>query len=407
LKNEDYVFYFDECYQDRKILIKDTTFNSMSDNSFDSYIGLFWGCKQKELHRIIPLINDFEQKHKSIFCLSNEQELKSDIIKKKNYKYGLKSFNKNATDFYSDLFMILEHINPIIQIDAISKVEYFLKVLFHDIDLEVIALNRNAFIYSLTKLILNYKDPILLNSIKSIHDSFTAEEFRLKLLSFISIKLEEIRGIERKESEENTLKEFIIIIQNVSFGNMKYEALQYPYYFNFVGLNNLLYELSISINRVKIIIDEEINTYNSSKVFNYKKVKQANSENSIQIRLCDWLCGFVGRFIYALSNDISAKESNGESIDKKRLLSKDWFEIDKKTFDFYLRLYDFFLVKHEYHWTIMTLHFADPIVEFCTLLRYFASYESFEQYLSTDVHLHQELYNTACINELESRHKAQ
>ena len=406
MSSGDYVFYFDETYQDRKVLIKEVSFNTMSNNSFDSYIGLFWGCAQSELHKILPLINDFEEKYKPVFGLTKKQELKSDIIKKKNYKYGLKSFNKNATAFYTDLFYLLNEINPIIQIDAISKVEYFLKVLFRDINLERIALNRHAFIYSLTKLVLNYKDPTLISSIENVHDSITAEEFRLNLLSFITTKLKEIRGVERKEREENTLNEFVIILNNVSFDDMEYEPLQYPYYTNFVGLNNLLAELDISINKVKVVIDKEINTYNSSKFFNYKKVKQADSKNSIQIRLCDLLCGFVGRFIYALSNDISAKENNGESIDKKRLLSKEWFEIDQKVFDLYLMLYDFFMVKHEYHWTIMTLHYADPIVEFCTLLRYFASYESYEQYSSTDTYLHQELYNTACVTELESRHKA-
>lgn len=394
----DYVFYFDETYQDRKITIKNSTFNSMSVNSFDSYIGLFWGCPQKKIHENISFITKFEQKYKSVFGLTEEQELKSDIVKKKNYQYGLSSFNKNAFDFYSDLFFLLNKINPIIQIDAISKIEIFLTKLFKNIN--NIDFDKKAFIYSLTKLILTYNDKELITSIKNIHNAKTAENFRLQLLSFVSEKLTEIEGVERKEKEKTMLNEFTIILNNTTFDNMEYEDLKYPYDTNFAGLNNLLKELNIQINRTKIVIDEELNTFNSSKKYNYKCVKQANSKNSIQIRLCDWLCGFIGRFAYALFNDIGTKELNGESIEKKRLLSKDWFKIDKETFTFYQRINKFFNVDHSHYWTIMSLQYADPIVMFCTLLRYFDSYNSYEEYLSKSLTDHQELYNMECIIEL-------
>ena len=394
----DYVFYFDETYQDRKITIKNSTFNSMSANSFDSYIGLFWGCPQKKIHENISFITNFEQKYKSVFGLTEEQELKSDIVKKKNYQYGLSSFNKNAFDFYSELFFLLNEINPIIQIDAISKIEIFLTKLFDNINNKVF--DKKNFIYSLTKLILTYNDKELISSIKNIHNAKTAENFRLQLLSFVTEKLTEIEGVERKEIEETMLNEFTIILNNITFDKMEYEDLKYPYDTNFAGLNNLLKELNIQINRTKIVIDEELNTFNSSKKYNYKCVKQANSKNSIQIRLCDWLCGFTGRFAYALFNDIGTKERNGESIEKKRLLSKDWFKIDKETFTFYQRINKFFNVDRSHYWTIMSLQYADPIVMFCTLLRYFDSYNSYEEYLSKSLTDHQELYNMECIIEL-------
>ena len=119
--------------------------------------------------------------------------------------------------------------------------------------------------------------------------------------------------------------------------------------------------------------------------------------------MCDWLCGFIGRFAYALFNDIGTKELNGESIEKKRLLSKDWFKIDKETFTFYQRINKFFNVDRSHYWTIMSLQYADPIVMFCTLLRYFDSYNSYEEYLSKSLTDHQELYNMECIIELYKR----
>lgn len=53
----DYVFYFDETYHDRKIAFTSNgDINTLQEDKSDSYIGVFWGCKQSQLKKNIMLI---------------------------------------------------------------------------------------------------------------------------------------------------------------------------------------------------------------------------------------------------------------------------------------------------------------------------------------------------------------
>ena len=85
-----YVFYFDESFHDRKITIYENGhINTLQEEALDDYIGVFWGCERKLLDEYIIQLIDFESKYRNIFGLSKNKELKSEIIKKKNYTYGI------------------------------------------------------------------------------------------------------------------------------------------------------------------------------------------------------------------------------------------------------------------------------------------------------------------------------
>ena len=104
----EYDFYFDESFHDRKIkLTSSGELNTLSDNALDSYIGVFWGCLHNDLNDAVTLLTAFEEKQKAKFGLSEGQELKSTTIAKKNFKYGVATFNSNTLDFYRDLFQCL------------------------------------------------------------------------------------------------------------------------------------------------------------------------------------------------------------------------------------------------------------------------------------------------------------
>lgn len=96
-----YVFYFDETFHDRKIVFSGNgSINTLRDDDIDDYLGVFWGCDRKHLNEYVFQLNEFEYKYRKIFNLAEGKELKSEIIGKKNYQYGLRSFNKNAFNFY-------------------------------------------------------------------------------------------------------------------------------------------------------------------------------------------------------------------------------------------------------------------------------------------------------------------
>ena len=143
----EYVFYFDESFHDRKIVIaEDGTINTLRQNAIDDYVGVFWGCKRANLDKYAEELTAFESHYRTVFGLAADKELKSEIIKLKNYQYGIRSLNKNAMDFYFDLFEMLAHWEFIMQINIVSKVEILVRSALQSIVFPFFA-NRNSFIY--------------------------------------------------------------------------------------------------------------------------------------------------------------------------------------------------------------------------------------------------------------------
>ena len=122
-----YVFYFDEIFHDRKIILsKNASINTLRGDDIDDYVGVFWGCDHKHINKYIDQLSSFECKYIKVFGLADKKELKSEIIGKKNYQYGLRSFNKNAFAFYNDLFLLLSEWDFILQ----NRIAYSKSLMF-------------------------------------------------------------------------------------------------------------------------------------------------------------------------------------------------------------------------------------------------------------------------------------
>lgn len=404
-----YNFYFDESFHDRAITLSSAgTLNVLDENKNDSYIGVFWGCKNTEISKALRILSQFENRQRSNFGLPKEKELKSTNISKDHFTYGLRSFNKNTLIFYTDLFNTLKTLKPIIQIETISKVEYYLRCLFKGTELPY-WVDNNSFFYSLTKFFIVYHNPQLLQKLYSVVDNDSAEEFKILLLEQISELLEVIEDIPRKSREEIAYQDIYFIIKNINveLGEGKY--CDFDYSPNFNGLINLLKEIGISFQKVNLSIDQEEKTFQIAKKYSFNSIKQQKSHNSVYIRLADWISGLIGRMMFALSSDSSIQEDkleNFEDIKKndlttKRILSAKWFEIDKERFDLYHLIYKTLIVEQEHYWTTMTLSYCDQTVMFYALIRYFASYRTYEDYCKVESQMHSEYYNTACCEELQ------
>lgn len=49
-----YIFYFDESFHDRKIVISEQgTINTLRDDAIDDYVGAFGGCKREYLNEYV------------------------------------------------------------------------------------------------------------------------------------------------------------------------------------------------------------------------------------------------------------------------------------------------------------------------------------------------------------------
>lgn len=410
-----YTFYFDESFHDRVIkLNKSGVLNTMVPNALDSYIGVFWGCKKEKAEEIESLLYVFEEKYIKKFGLENNKELKSQTIAKKNYIHGIRSFSKNAYDFYWDLFSLIKTIQPILQIEIISKTEYVVRKIVDNMVFDPhLHVNKSTFIYSFTKFINTYHTNELLECLFNICDEKSGYNFRKTILNHLKCILSEIKEIKRKKREYLAFQQLYIIFKKsriVYFSNNDYTFSYVP---NFNGLSLLLDELGIPIFDVSVFIDNEEKTFNTAQKYEFDLVEQVDSSKSIQIRLSDWISGFIGRIIYAIKNDKRMLEDkishlvdiSQNDLSTKRILSKEWFDIREKDYNLYMLIFDSLIVGHEHYWTTMTTTNCDQAILFYALLRYFASYKSYKKYSEVEPAMHSEYYNSRLIGELNEYYK--
>lgn len=405
----DYVFYFDETYHDRKIVFSsDGTINTLQEDKSDSYIGAFWGCQQNQLRRNISWLEKFDAKYKDIFGLPNNKELKSVTIHSKNFRYGISSFNQNTMSFYTDLFQMLYEMKVIIQIDIISKIEFLVRSIFNQIQFPYNA-NENSFYYSLTKFIVSRRPKQFIHTLASVSNGSKAQIVKDALLDTLEKVIQASIGIARKEKEIKAFQQIRMIVYDMDFDFTIKPKTDFIYFQNFDGLSRLLEEIDIDIRHVKLVIDKEEATYQAATNFNFGKIKQADSYNSVQLRLSDFLCGFIGRIIYAMAHDPSSQEQDildynnidTEDLQHKRLLSEKWFDLKETQYNLYLLIYQVLIIQQEHYWSSMTMSYSDDVSCFYSLLRYIANYKNYDDFRRIDNQMHAEYYNSCCLNELE------
>lgn len=408
---KSYTFYFDESFHDKKIRISENgKFNILREDALDNYIGLFWGCPTSDLTSNRKLIQKFENRQKVLYGLAEEQEFKSTVIAKKNFKYGIRSFNKATMIFYKELFELIDILNPVIQVNMVSKMELYLRLAFKELRyLGQGELSEKSFFYTLTKFMITYHNEELLKALYSVNDDSSMMEFKQQLQYNFECIIKEIKDIKRKQRELVAYQNILYVLKHSIIGELPEKEYVFQYLINFEGLCKLLDEKKINKELVNIVIDEEKSTYSASQNYSFQNVSCGKSHEIIELRLADWMVSFIGRMIYELFHDEGVEEDAVTNIRKvgendlssKRILSENWFDIDIKQLELYHLLYNVLIVGHTEYWTAMTMSYGDQCSCFYTLLRYFSSYDNYEKYRKINPRLHSEYFNSACCAELE------
>lgn len=407
-----YNFYFDEIFHDRKITIKpEGKINVFDDEKNDNYIGVFWGYPKMYESKIHEQLSLFEEKHREKYGL--KREFKSKTIKKKNYTYGIRTLQREALNFYCDFFELMNDISPIIHVNAVSKVELlvrniFVAQAFNNVSNTAIKL----FYYSMSKFLLTYHTPELIKSMYNAVESGYDDEFKHVLMEHLFKVIQTMDGIARKKREIEACEFLIRMLMNYDMDLKVKEKYNFVYYQNFEGLINLLHEKNICLDKVNLTIDKEEATYKSIPMNTFASVSQKDSTESIEVRCADFLCGFIGRMIYALMNDRTIKEDPVVDIDRlkyndisrKHLLSKEWFEIKEIHFNLYKSAQALLITKQMSYWSTMTWSFCDQICIFYSLLNYISSYNNYEQFKKISSEAHTEYFNLRCCSDLEQHY---
>lgn len=374
-------FYFDESFHTRNI-----TKNSLKDtNYFNSYVSTGLGFEKINKHEIFKHYEKFENKYKSLFTV---EELKSDIVKHKNYQYGLASFNNNAIQMYSDFFELLNRYNIIYYISVIDKLEFLLsKCKFKGSYI----LNTKAVIYSITKAINVYKPQNVIDDIMNKNNQLLND-----LIDFFKNQMKINGNIPLKELENNAMNEIIMFLNMIDTTSITFEFNYLPTY---LGLQLLTKELNIK--SIDLIIDKEGSNkiIRCAKEAGFLNSKQMDSKTSPGIRMSDLFCGFISRMMRAV---YEATYNNPDIPYKERhLLPEDWFSVNEEQFYLYKKVARFIKKYMNLYYASFVSIYSDLFVVFIELIYYFDNFDSYGEYKETTIKDHAEKCNNEIIFKVE------
>lgn len=378
-----YKLYFDESFHDKKVVINPDGINTMSDNCLDSYIGFFWGAEETVAKKVEDEFVKLDQKYHD--KLEIVGEFKGVTFDKKNYKYGIKTFNRDCFQFYSELFDILDKDNIIFQYDIISKVEFMIDKIMdfsafcNQMLIQSGKVSMKNLKYSLSKFFCTYYNQELIESLYRVHDKGTAIAFVACIRQQLEVVCDAIKNIKRKQAEYTAFTQMIYLLKLFDISIVDEKKFDFTYIPNFIGLTNLLREINIDISKVDIFIDEEDNTVETAKTFAFNSIESVNSTECSGVRISDFLSNFIGRMIWALKNDKNMREDGIDKISQvhkndlstKRLLSNEWFDLSKKQFDLYYKIAKVLIIQHQQFWTLLTRNYFDDAVFFVELFKFF------------------------------------
>lgn len=389
-KNKNMVFFFDESFHSRKIN-KKTIENK---EFFDNYVITGIGCLKKDLHKNEILYGQFEEKFKKLFSITENVELKSKIVKKEQYQYGIKSFNKNSLELYKEFWELMNQSDYMYYVCAISKLEYILLQFNYNI-WEV--RDYRSFVYSIVKSVNVYRPKDVLKALFEENDMLLEE-----LIKFFRRKLLENENNPIKVLENQFFEECIIILEKISGENINFK---WKYNNIFIGFKKLVKELNL--NDVRIVIDKEgnpkDNTAMACKKEGFKDVIEKDSKNSITLRCTDLMCGFISKMMRALYED--TKTSDGEEYKERKILDKKWFEINEEQFYVYKNIAKYFKKYSMYYWNTYISIYFDSFFQFIGFIYYFDGFDNFESFNNIDSVDHRESYNGFIVNHMNGKFK--
>ena len=387
-KNKNMVFFFDESFHSRKINKKTVE----DENFFDNYVMTGIGCLRKDLHKYESVYREFEEKFKKEFSINEHDELKSKIVKKEQYRYGIKSFNKKSLEFYKAYWKLMNLSDCVYYVCAISKLEYLLTQFNYNI---LGIRDYNSFVYSIVKAINVYRPQSVLNAL------FEENEFLLEeLIKFLNRKILENENNPIKVHENESFKECILVLEEINGENIDFK---WKYNNIYIGFKKFVRELEIK--DVRIVIDKEgdsnTNTANACKKEGFKDVIEKDSKTTTMLRCVDLMCGFISKMMRAIYED--TKTSDDEKYIERKILNKEWFEINEEQFWLYKEIAKYFKKYSNYFWGTYISVYFDSFFQFIDLIYYFDKFEDYEKFKTINSSEHRESYNEFIVRHINEK----
>ncbi|HAB60389.1 MAG TPA: hypothetical protein DCE48_06765 [Lachnospiraceae bacterium] len=405
-------FYHDEAFHDRKIKTKADKINIYTDNASDIYVSVFWGNKTEDTVVILNNFSRFEEKYRRKFGLSENQELKGSINRKRNFTYGIRSFNKDCVDFYNDYFDVFDK-DIVLCISMLSKTAFMISKVIKNILPYDFKFNLHSFTYIITKFLYNYRYNELMLKFFAENSKENSSELIKLLVEFLNQVIKKNTGVPRKRIENESLSEIKYLLEHLELRIVTTSQYSWDYRDVFQNFNLLLDERGIAQEKSNIILDREVKTYNAAiEVGNYTSVIEVESTSSDGIRIADIMSNFIGRMILALEDELKEaditdlKQIEKTDYSKKKLLHPNWFNVDERRYNLYRKINDFFInIMRRYNWTTQGYFYFDYSTILFALFQYYSVFKSFADFKKIKPEEHSERFNNYSCVMLEERYK--
>lgn len=405
-------FYHDEAFHDRKIKVKDNKINIFAENSSDIYVSAFWGNESNKSEVFLDNFTQFEEKYRRKYGLNDAQELKGSIYRKKNFTYGIRSFNKDCSDFYNDYFDLFDD-DVVLCISMLSKTAFMMSKIIKNIVPNDFQFNLHSFTYSITKFLYNYRYNELMLKFFNNDSKENSTDLINHLIKLLSEVIKKNIGVPRKEIENSSLGDVKYILEHSKFKVVTTSQYLWDYSDVFRNFNLLLEERDIPQEEVHIILDREEKTYISAiEEGNYLSVKEDDSISNRGIRVADIMSNFIGRMLVALEDDLredeitDLKQISNTDYSKKKLLNPNWFNVDERRFKLYRKINNFFInMMKMYGWTTHGYLYFDYSTILFALFQYYSGFDAFEEFKYIKPEEHIERFNAYSCEMLKERFK--
>lgn len=365
------IFYFDEAYHDKAITYKNDSINLEKNNVEEFYVGCYVGSDEWET--IDKVVLELEQKHKRLLG-AKDAELKSTaLLKMSQLQYGLASLSKKTLDFYKELFEILSG-KVKIHLSILNKYEFLLKECLPNVEwFHEHGVIYQTFVYSFTKFMILHPD----YDFPSIMFSKRNDKWKIKsILSILQEHIIKIKDIQKKESELLSVNSMIQVFSHPEFYLHSIpEKLHWGYDFSPKLFHAYCEELGIMPDC--IYVDDEENTVKALKKEFPVDVTGINSKDSAEIRVCDWMAGFISRMLLCYDRDYKNDKEN-DLTENIHFLAEQYFRNDDEFKSFMSLLYDLFIKQQESYWATSGSIYNDQSACFYTFLRYYDDCREYE-----------------------------
>lgn len=398
-----YNLFYDEAFHDRKLTEKDkdkgeiNTENSESgSNNADNFVTAVIGFETSQTETYFEKYRVFEEKTKQLLGLHETKEFKGITIGKQNFKYGIKSFNKNTLKIYSDYFDLLDK-DIFIQISSLNKFEQIVISMLRKGSLSP-AINVEAFIYSLIKFMNHYKNKHLVGIL--FDETTTSKQLFNTVVNLLREVFLVVKDVPRKSSEANAILQMLMILETNQIEIETAPKYDWDYSRAIDGIRLLLEELQIEESSCTLDIDYEKKTIETAKRYNFKKVTGVKSEDYIGVRFSDILCNFIGRMLKSIDDEYLEDWDDLsiiDNIEERRILSEEWFSLSEKQFLLYKKIANVFYERKDIYWTVQTGLYAGHSAVFFSLIYYIGLYyDSYTAFKEVNISEHRERFNAEC-----------